>query len=288
MNIESFRTLKSAIMNCLPARLAGRLRAWNLRRIVANYPQRIVEHRYGNGILKVSLSDPMAAGWYDCDWEDLPEIALLRTHSLKPGAIVFDLGAHHGVVAMMLAREVGTDGKVIALEASPHNAAAIRRNQSLNQMPQIEVVQAAVSNQPGKLTFNEGLNGQIDDGSGAWGQFEVEAITIDGLQSRFGHPHVVFLDVEGAEQLALSGAEDTLASSADWFVEVHTCHGLEKLGGQVSDVLQYFPLERYALSIRAEQDQEFRPWQPDDPCLQDRFFLVAICRDSGTDDSPSS
>jgi FkbM family methyltransferase len=278
MSVQKLRQIKSSIMNCLPVGLAGRLRAWNLRRIVANYPQRIVEHRYGSGVLKVALNDPMAAGWYDCDWEELPEIALLRNHSLKPGRLVFDLGAHYGVVAMMLAREVTASGKVVALEASPHNASAIRKNQELNHMDQIQVVQAAVSNQAGKLVFNEGLNGQIDDGSGAWGRFEVDAITIDALAEQHGNPGVVFLDVEGAECLALAGASKTLGTAVDWFVEVHTQHGLEKLGGSVSEVLAYFPDHRYERYVRAEEDSQFRLYQPNDPCLTDRFFLVAICR----------
>jgi len=254
------------------------MRAWNLRRIVANYTERIVEHRYGSGVLKVALADPMASGWYDCDWDDLPEIALLRSHSLKPGGVVFDLGAHYGVVAMMLAREVAPGGKVIALEASPHNADAIRRNRNLNGFTQIEVVQAAVSDQPGTLVFNEGLNGQIDDGSGAWGRFEVKATTIDALAEQHDDPDLVFLDVEGAECLALAGATRTLTTSADWFVEVHTQHGLEKLGGKVNDVLAHFPQDRYELFIRAEEDQAFRSYNANDPCLQARFFLVAICR----------
>ncbi len=274
------RQMKSLIMKCLPPGLAGRMRAWNLRRIIANYPQRIVEHQYGSGVLKVALSDPMAAGWYDCDWDDLPEIALLRGHSLKPGGLVFDLGAHYGVVAMMLAREVTESGKVVALEASPHNASAIRKNQELNFMSQIEVVQAAVSNQPGRLVFNEGLNGQIDDGSGAWGRFEVNATTIDALAERYGTPDVVFLDVEGAECLALAGARCTLQATTDWFVEVHAQHGLEKLAGSVDQVLDHFPENRYQRYIRTEADSQFRPYQTHDPCLEDRFFLVATCRDA--------
>ncbi len=266
-------------MKCLPAGMAGKMRAWNLRRIIANYPQRIVEHRYGSGNLKVALNDPMAAGWYDCDWDELPEIALLRNHSLKPGGLVFDLGAHYGVVAMMLAREVTASGKVVALEASPHNANAIRENQSLNELNQIEVVQAAVSSQPGTLVFNEGLNGQIDDGSGAWGRFEVNAITIDALAQQYGDPNVVFLDVEGAELLALAGATRTIGTAADWFIEVHTKHGLEKLGGSVNEVLAHFPEDRFERYIRAEEDTQFRLYRPNDPALADRFFLVALCRD---------
>ena len=60
----------------------------------------------------------MGAGWYDHDWPELPEIALLKQHGLRPGARVFDIGAHQGVVALMLSKTVGPEGFVLAVEAS--------------------------------------------------------------------------------------------------------------------------------------------------------------------------
>ena len=75
-------------------------------------------HNYGAGTLKVLLVDPLSEGWYDVDWAELPEIAALRNSLLRPGARVFDLGAHQGVVAMMLAREVGERGLIVAVEAT--------------------------------------------------------------------------------------------------------------------------------------------------------------------------
>ncbi len=58
--------------------------------------------------MTVSLEDGLAQGWYDYDWPEVPEITLLGKNSLKPGAKVFDIGAHQGVVALMLAKIVGS------------------------------------------------------------------------------------------------------------------------------------------------------------------------------------
>jgi hypothetical protein len=132
---------------------------------------------------------------------------------------VFDLGAHQGIVALMLAREVGVSGHVVAFEPNPHNAAAAAKNRELNGMP------------------------QPDDGTWDQGRLDVDSVTIDGLADRFGISDVVFIDVEGAEVLALAGASRVLASGADFFVEVHVACGLEKLGGSVDQVLSYFPEE---------------------------------------------
>ena len=50
-----------------------------------------------------------------------PELSFLAQHRLRPGATVFDCGAHQCVIAMVMAKFVGATGKVIAVEASPLN-----------------------------------------------------------------------------------------------------------------------------------------------------------------------
>lgn len=220
-------------------------------------------------------------GWYDRDWAELPEIALVRRFRLRPGARAFDLGAHHGIVALMLARIVGPAGQVIAVEASPHNAALCSRNRDLNDAQQLKVVQAAVSDRPGKLFFNQGCNGQIDDGSGDWGRIEVEAVTIDELANAHGRPAVLFLDVEGAECQVLDGARQVLASCPDCCVEVHVGAGLEKLGGSADGVLAFFPADLYERYVHTEVNPEPIPIEQADPVyLRSRFFLTAIGRDN--------
>jgi hypothetical protein len=149
------------------------------------------------------------------------------------------------------------------------------RNRDLNGLLQIEVVHAAIADRPGTIDFNAGLNGQIDDGSGSAGRLSVDAVTLDGLAERFGLPDVVFIDVEGAECLALSGGSRVLASGAEFFVEVHVGCGLEKLGGSVLTLLEYFPDDQFDLLSRAGPDSTFRPLGRIDPLTRDRFFLIA-------------
>lgn len=221
------------------------------------------------------LSDPLAQGWYDHDWAELPEIEALRGTSLRPGARVFDIGAHQGIVAMMLAREVGESGFVLAVEPNGHNVAAAIKNRELNGMSQIEIVEAAVSDGSGSLVFNQGLDGQIDDGSGAGGTMRVSSVTLDQLADRFGVPRVVVLDVEGAECMVLDKGAQVLNSGADFVVEVHVNCGLEKLGGSVERLLAFFPQDRFLVSARAEGDTSFRLLTADDPITRDRFFLLA-------------
>jgi FkbM family methyltransferase len=276
-----FRRLKAVVRRLLPASLLGRLRAWRLRRLVGRYTPRVVRHTYGGHDLQVRLADPLAQGWYDHDWPLPAEILFLREHGLRPGATVFDLGAHQGVVALMLAREVTPAGRVVAVEANPHNAAAAEANARLNAADNLTVRCAAVADRAGVVTFNLGLNGQVDDGTGQWGRTTVPAVTIDQLATEYGPPAVLFIDVEGFECHALRGAADTLARHRpDCFVEVHLGAGLEKFGS-LDELLGYFPPAAYTLYRLAADDPSAVPTPVAADELRaesERFFLLAAAR----------
>jgi len=266
--------MKEVIKKVLPKPLWTRLRMWRMGHILASYQRKRVRHNYGGYDLEVELIDPMGAGWYDRDWPELPEIALLKQTGLRPGARVFDIGAHQCVVAMMLARTVGPDGFVLAVEASHENWQAGEQNRKLNGIDNCKILHAAGAAQSGTLVFNRGTNGQVDDGTGEWGQIEVQAYSVDDLAARFGAPDVLFIDVEGFECELLRGAEKTLANRPDCFVEVHVKAGLEKFGGSVAQVLSLFPAGYQFFA--AAPDHPFAPLQRDSALLLDRFFLVAI------------
>ena len=155
--------MKQVIKALVPKPLWNRLRLLRTRHTLANYRRRRVRHNYGGYELEVELVDPMGAGWYDHDWPELREIALLKQHGLRPGARVFDIGAHQCVVALMLSKAVGPSGSVLAVEASPENCAAGETNRKLNGIHNCQILPAAGAARSGTLVFNRGTNGQVDD-----------------------------------------------------------------------------------------------------------------------------
>ena len=267
--------LKALLRRAAPRWLWSRLRTWKMRRMLANFTPYTAEHTYAGVRLKVRIADTLAQGWYDHDWGPLPEIDLLRQGALHPGARVLDLGAHQGVVAMILAHHVGPSGQVVAVEALPHNARMAEVNRDLNGFGQIRVEAAAVSDQPGELEISTGLNGQVRNAATDIGTTRVPAVTVDGLAERHGPPDVLFIDVEGYECHALRGAGRTLERRPECYVEVHGGCGLERAGGSVADVFRLLPASGYELLAWTEA----RPMPavvagPAD-CPQGRFFLVA-------------
>jgi FkbM family methyltransferase len=244
------------------------------------FEARRVRHQYGPVQLSLHIGDPNGTAWYDEEWPDVPELKFLPQYQTRPGATVFDLGAHQGVYALMLADAVGPRGRVIAVEANRFNVDCIKVNNRLNRVRNIEAVHAAVAEEPGWISFGRGNNGQVDSGGRHEDSQQVPAVTIDGLTSRYGRPAMLFLDIEGYECQALRAAPAPLATRPDVFIEVRVGYGLEEFGGSVDELLGFFPEQDYELYGSNEIDRYPKPFVGEGRAVaSDRFYLTAIAKD---------
>jgi FkbM family methyltransferase len=128
---------------------------------------------------------------------------------------------------MLFAKLVGEAGRVVVFEPGRNNLPYLRSNTS--RLPQVEIVEKAVSNEDGVATFfEEELTGQNNSLVGDYENFrrnrenafsqteyarrEVPTTRLDTfLGERNLEPVLVKIDIEGAEQLALEGAGIMLA-----------------------------------------------------------------------------
>jgi FkbM family methyltransferase len=245
-------------------------------RALDRFQARTVEHEYSGHRLRVAIEDPVGEDWYDKDWPEQDEIVFLRAHGLASGANVFDIGAHQGVVAMILARDVAP-GMVLAVEAVAHNVRVAERNLGLNNVTNVAVEHAAISDKEGELYVPQGLNAHVLRSTGA-GLVAVPATTIDALAARHGAPDIVFVDVEGYELRALAGARDVITNVRPrWFIEVHVGVGLEGAGGSAGEVLSTLASAGYRnFGAPVDASSGFRPIDADDPLTRSHFFLVAV------------
>jgi FkbM family methyltransferase len=148
--------------------------------------------------------------------------------------VVYDVGANLGFFSLVAARLVGaSEGRVYAFEPAPENAEAIRRNAQLNLLPNITVIDRAVSSHAGTARLQI-----VDDQS--WSRLEefgahpgtevvleVETVSIDGLldAGELPPPALVKIDVEGAELAVLEGMAKTIAEHRPVIVcELHGTH----------------------------------------------------------------
>lgn len=144
-----------------------------------------------------------------------PETSRFLAEHLRPGDTFWDLGANAGYHTLMGARAVGPTGWVIAVEPDPSTCAVLREQLELNGIGCCTVVQAAVSDRPGRTVLIRRAsdprgnalqqidNPAIDNKDGD--ALEVPSLTLDELSSLYPTPRLIKMDVEGAEVLALPG-----------------------------------------------------------------------------------
>jgi FkbM family methyltransferase len=240
----------------------------------ARFRPYVAAHRYGRRDFQVQIADEMGRGRYDHDWTTPAEIELLAVRGrLRAGARVFDVGAHQGVIAMILADLAGDSGQVVAVEATPHNAELAVRNALLNGLPRIVVLHAAAADEPGELRFSPRMNGHVAAEDEA--AVTVRAVTVDELTAEYGPPHLLFVDVEGYELHVLRGARATLAAHRpDLFVEVHSGEGLERFG-DADDLLRLIP-SGYEILVSRTEHGPFRPLAEARHELRHHSRLVAL------------
>jgi FkbM family methyltransferase len=243
------------------------------RYLLPRYMSRTVTHNYGELRLNVFLADPIAQKWYDKDMDERPEISLLKQSRLKPGALVFNLGAHHCVIAMTLANAVRPGGRVVALEASPATERVGAINCRANGYTDVELLNAAAAQSSGTVRFTPDFRVAFD--LEKTHTIEITSYSVDDLAQRFGNPDVIYMDVEGYEALVLEGSSRTLQHSADWFIEVHSGHGLERFGGSVQSLLEFFPNSVYELYAWPEDYSALVRLNEGHPYPRGRFFLIA-------------
>ena len=130
---------------------------------------------------------------------------------VAPGSVVYDLGGHVGFYTMLASEIVGKAGKVIVFEPFPRNLHYLRRHIEINNISNVTILEAAVSEKSGVSYFSEGIESTMGYLSSR-GEIMVSCVTLDELYSagNLPLPDYIKIDIEGAEYLALKGAEKIL------------------------------------------------------------------------------
>jgi len=165
------------------------------------------------------------------------------------GGRMLDLGAHVGTFSLAAAA-VGCD--VLAVEASPLNAALLRSSVWHNGFHGMHVVNAAVTDAPGEVQFlSDGPHGHI-----SWGGPEetlaVPAVTVDELVGELGWDQVSFvkMDIEGSETKAIEGMRQLLGGpDAPPVLFESNGHTLELAGTSPRELFVAFEAFGYALYV---------------------------------------
>jgi len=193
-----------------------------------------------------------------------PGLRRLYAPFVKPGTLVFDVGAHLGDRTVAFA---ALGARVVALEPQPSIARWLRRIVGRN--PRIEVLEEAVGREEGTATLAvSGSHPTVSTLSAAWREgmpvrnagfrgvrwdraVAVPVTTLDRLSERFGRPDFCKLDIEGHEAEALEGLSHAVPALSFEFVRggLHVAEAcVSRLG----------TLGRYRFNVAAGEERAFR------------------------------
>jgi FkbM family methyltransferase len=202
--------------------------------------------RHGLRVLPVSLWSEKCALWWGYRFQPAPGVATLRSGAriqiahadhlqlliyylgtFEPyclpflrgcagkGGTVVDVGANIGFYTLEGAVAVGSQGRVISIEAAPSHLECLKHNIELNELNNVSVIGSAVGDATGHATLTLPRGDNL--GMFTLGEVEgeethlVEINTIDDLLEKqsIQSLDLVKMDIEGSEFRALRGAART-------------------------------------------------------------------------------
>jgi FkbM family methyltransferase len=189
------------------------------------YPYVAPHRRFDDLDFDFLVADPEAANWYDSDPDQrMPEREWCRAH-VRPGDVIVDCGAHHGLMTVLFGLWTGPSGRVVAYEALPFNADIVRENVRLNRLANVEVRPVGVSDRAKRITAANIKNNIVIDDAGIVkledNPVEVELVRLDDDTDPGFKADFVKFDVEGSDLQAITGAQRILRSRPTVDLELH-------------------------------------------------------------------
>lgn len=148
---------------------------------------------------------------------------------LRPGDVVFDVGANIGTHTVAFAKVIGETGRVASFEPEPVTARRLERNVELNELDNVTIMRCALGEREStELLYVDSRSGSgqhsLSPQNGRPAE-EVRVVQGDALvhSGELPTPNVMKIDVEGAELGVIAGLKDALADETCRlvFCEVH-------------------------------------------------------------------
>lgn len=227
-----------------------------------------------------------------------PEVLAALRGLVQPGDTVFDVGGHHGLMAIVAAKAAGPTGRVITFEPNELARERMAEHLALNRIENVLVETIALDAEDGERSFFI-QTGVVSWNSSFFDQFvqknnaqrpmnavierRVRTMRLDTYVQETGRvPDVIKIDTEGADFLVLAGARETIAThrpklvlelnqtsaefagtSLDAFIDFLDEHGYE-IHVLVPNRLGFYSFDR---RVPYEREKHYRDWEFNVVCL---------------------
>jgi FkbM family methyltransferase len=143
---------------------------------------------------------------------------------VNPGSVIYDLGAHSGYYTLLASVLTGAKGAVYSFEPVPANIVNLKRHIAINNLDNVHVVEAAVSDSSGTARFKTSYS-SVAGKLAQEGDINVAVISLDDFAAQSGVllPDLIKIDIEGAEFATLRGARNLLVKKHPViFIDAHS------------------------------------------------------------------
>ena len=190
----------------------------------------------------------------------------------KRGEVVIDIGAHIGRYTMSIAKAVGDEGMVVAIEPHPENYKALQRNIELNRLKNAIALNLAAWEKDCELRLFIGdctghHSARINRGLGL---FKSKARAMDNVLKELSLDRIdwIKIDVEGAECEVLYGLGETLSKQNPKIVIEISCENTHETKRFMKDheyelirISPTFKENAYFFGLRCPKNLVIREWK---------------------------
>jgi FkbM family methyltransferase len=197
------------------------------------------------GPLLLPEGDQMIAVTLERDgvWE--PEEGEALRQLVEPGMTVLDIGAHCGYFTLMLSKQVGHGGRVVAVEAAPENFALLGANVEAAGAGNVRLVQGVAwrrSGEPVELSLSADNTGDHRAYLPEPGRrvIKLKSLAIDDLDPALDALDLVKIDIQATEQIAIEGMRRTIERFRPRLMVEFWPRGIRELGDNPEDVVSLY------------------------------------------------
>jgi len=188
---------------------------------------------------------------------------------VRPGDVVWDIGANVGLFTFAAAALSGTDGQIVAFEPDAWLVQLLRRSRALQpqETGSITIIPAAVASQVALRQFRIARRSRASNSLAGYGhtqtggaleEYTVPTFNLDWLASILPTPHVIKCDVEGAEIEVFKGQSKMLGEVRPIVV----CEVGSETSAEITKILRGYKYKIYdgKKPLVGSQETSFACW----------------------------